>query len=76
MALILSMFLAIFVFGPVALFFALRWLAGRWLRNRPANLFAAKITGSGLVLYAVLTLALLCIPLTYELRPDSVVGAF
>ena len=76
MALILSMLLVIFVFGPMALFFALRWLARRWLRNRSAHPFAAKITGSGLVLYAVLTLALLGIPLTYELRPNSAFGVF
>jgi ATP-dependent Clp protease adaptor protein ClpS len=35
--------LGVFVVGPIILFFALRWIARRWLRYRPASPLAAKI---------------------------------
>jgi ATP-dependent Clp protease adapter protein ClpS len=42
----MPLLLGIFVVGPVVLFFALRWIARRWLRDRPSSFLAAKITRS------------------------------
>jgi ATP-dependent Clp protease adaptor protein ClpS len=39
----MSLLPGIFVVGPVVLFLALRWIARRWLRDRPASPLAAKI---------------------------------
>jgi ATP-dependent Clp protease adapter protein ClpS len=43
---VMPILLGVFVVGPVVLFFALQWIARRWLRDRPSSLLAAKITRS------------------------------
>jgi ATP-dependent Clp protease adapter protein ClpS len=73
MALILL--LGIFAVIPAGLFFVLRWIARRWLRNRPAHPYAAKITPWGFLVYTGMTLVLLYACVIYQLRPDSAVGA-
>jgi hypothetical protein len=74
MALILLRLLGILVIVPGGLFFAFRWIARRWLRNRPAHPYAAKITPWGLVVYACVMLVLLYACVKYQIQPDSAVG--
>jgi ATP-dependent Clp protease adaptor protein ClpS len=72
----LLLLLGIFVLGPVALFFGLRWLARRWLRSSPAHPYAVKVTPWGFVVTACTTLVLLYGAVEYQLEPDSALGAF
>jgi ATP-dependent Clp protease adapter protein ClpS len=74
MAMILLVLLGFFVVIPAGLFFALRWMARRWLRKTPANPYAAKITPWGFAVYACMTLILLYGCVTYQLNPDSALG--
>jgi ATP-dependent Clp protease adaptor protein ClpS len=74
MALILLVLVGFFVVVPAGLFFALRWMARRWLSKTPANAYAAKITPWGFAVYACMTLTLLYEGVTYHLNPDSALG--
>jgi ATP-dependent Clp protease adapter protein ClpS len=74
MTLSLLLLLGIFVVAPSGLYFALRWIARRWLRNKPAHPYAAKITPWGLVVYACMTVVLLYGCVKYQIQPDSAVG--
>ncbi len=74
MTLALLFLLGIFVIGPVGLFFALRWIARRWLRHRPAHPYTAKLTPSGLVVYACMILILLYAAVKYQVESHSAVG--
>ena len=68
--------LGFFVVLPTVLFFALQWMARRWLRNSPNSPFAVKITRWGFLVYACMTLMLFYGAVEYHIRPDSAVGAF
>jgi ATP-dependent Clp protease adapter protein ClpS len=72
----LLLLLGIFVIFPVGLFFALRWMARRWLRHRLAHPYAAKLTPSGLVVYACMILVLLYAAVKYQIESHSAVGTF
>ena len=70
----LLLLLGIFVIFPVGLFFALRWIARRWLRHRPAHPYAAKLTPSGLIVCACMILILLYAAVKYQIESHSAVG--
>jgi drug/metabolite transporter (DMT)-like permease len=76
LAIALAALLALFVAFPVALFFALRWPARRWLKRHQSNPLAVTIRPSGVIVYTCLIVAMTAMLSVYQLQPDSRLGTF
>ena len=76
MAVMLLILLGMFVVFPVALFFGLRWIAFRSLRQKRSALGLGVVTIAGFALYACLVLVLAAIVFAYQTQPHGRIGTF